>query len=257
MATVVSGDMPGSVRTLLDRAGFKKKAADADRFIIKPNLIENAPPPVTTDVRCIEGIAVFLKAEYPSIPLCIAEGSGGCDTHRAFSELGYTDMAERIGAELIDLDREETENIKVPQAMEWPEIVIPRILRGAFIISAAVLKHHTITGVTLSCKNMIGILPESMYGGYWSYGKSLVHRDDVEKVIHDLHRAVPVGFAVIDASIGQTGSHLRGGIPCRPPVNRLIAGPNPADVDAEGCRFLSTDPSDIAHIRYCREIYPP
>jgi uncharacterized protein (DUF362 family) len=244
-----------SVPEALKHAGLAEKAADAQRIIIKPNLLEDIPPPTTTDVRCIAAIVHYLREHVPDAEIVIAEGSGGCDTSKAFRTLGYDDLSQDLDVPLIDLDRQPVKAIEVPGVKQWDSIFLPEPVLEGFLISAAVLKHHTITAVTLALKNLIGILPEQHYSGYWSYKKSMVHKDDVEKVIHDINVIRHVDFAVIDAAVGQQGSHLSGGTPFRPPINKIIASPNPVAADEAGCRLLNVDPNHVEHIQYCKDIY--
>ncbi|MFC1583034.1 DUF362 domain-containing protein [Planctomycetota bacterium] len=256
MATVVEFEnYEVSVPEALEHAGLAEKAADAQRIIIKPNLLEDIPPPTTTDVRCVAAIVNWLRVNVPDTEIVIAEGSGGCDTPKAFRALGYDDLSEDLDVPLIDLDRQPVREIEVPGVKQWDTIFLPETILDGFLISAAVLKHHTITAVTLALKNLIGMLPEEHYSGFWSYKKSMVHKDDVEKVIHDINVIRRVDFAVIDAAVGQQGSHLRGGTPFNPPINKIIASPDPVAADEAGCRLLGVDPNHVEHIQYCRDIY--
>jgi uncharacterized protein (DUF362 family) len=245
-----------SAKAALEASDFASHIKEASKVIIKPNIIEDVRPPLTTDVRCIEAIIKFIKERFSDKNIVIAEGSGGCSTSKAYKVLGYELISEEYDVPLIDLDEEsEIKTIKVPNALEWKEIRLPEPIIEGFLISVPVLKHHTITRVTLSLKNLIGILPKKHYSGYWSYNKSMVHKDDVEKVIHDIHRIRRADFAVIDAAIGQYGSHLTGGKPFDPPIGKIIAADNPVEADEAGCGFLDEDPLDIEHIQYCKSIY--
>jgi len=243
-----------SVPEALEKAGLASLLPPAGRVLIKPNLLQDAPPPVTTHVECVEALVRFIRENSPSVEIVVAEGSGGCDTWKAFDALGYRKLSA-YGVRLVDLDGEPVKEYRVPHALQWETLTLPALLEDAFLVSAAVLKHHTITRVTLSLKNLIGILPADFYGGYWSYRKSMVHKDDVEKVIHDIHRVRRVDFALIDAAVGQEGSHLRGGRPFDPPVGKIVAAADPVEADSEACRLLDVEPDEVEHIRYCRAVY--
>jgi uncharacterized protein (DUF362 family) len=257
MSTVVEFETyEKSVQEALERSGFASKVKEASKIIIKPNIIEDVPPPLTTDVRCIEAIIRYIQERFEAKHIVIAEGSGGCQTSKAYKKLGYTELAEKYKVELIDLDAHKTiKEVKVEHSLQWGTIYLPELVIEGFLVSAAVLKHHTITHVTLSLKNMIGILPKKHYSGYWSYNKSMVHKGDVEKAIHDIHRVRRADFAVIDAAIGQFGSHLTDGRPFDPPIGKIIACSDPVQADEAGCRLLNEDPEDIEHIQYCKKIY--
>ncbi|KPJ98592.1 MAG: hypothetical protein AMK71_11140, partial [Nitrospira bacterium SG8_35_4] len=119
--------------------------------IIKPNIVNPSPPPVTTDVRVVEGILSALR-EAGIQEIAVAEGSGTGDTMDNFQKLGYAEL----DTVLLDLDREETVELQVDNHRVWQRITVPQILIDTFIISVPVLKEHSMCGVTISLKNMIG-----------------------------------------------------------------------------------------------------
>jgi len=45
-----------SISKILNELEFNKKLTNIIKIVIKPNLLECAPPPTTTDVRCVEAI---------------------------------------------------------------------------------------------------------------------------------------------------------------------------------------------------------
>ncbi|MDI6654818.1 MAG: DUF362 domain-containing protein, partial [Candidatus Hydrothermarchaeota archaeon] len=84
--------------------GLRKLNIPAQRkIVIKPNLIDNRPYPVTTSPKTVEGILEYFKGKAKEI--IIAEGSGWCreGTNKAFEDLGYAELAERYGVKLVDL----------------------------------------------------------------------------------------------------------------------------------------------------------
>lgn len=211
--------------------------------IIKPNLVEPSHPPTTTDVRVVEGIISALRnAGIQNI--IVAEGSGTGDTKDNFALLGYAGL----NAELVDLDREKAVAVPVDNPYVWKEIMIPEILLNKFIVSVPVLKEHSMCGVTVSLKNMIGLLPEKYYSGYWTYKKSQVHKYDTHGCIADLMSVVCPDLAIVDASIGMKGSHLSG-TPINPPVNIIYGSNDPLEADQFGCRLLGRDWQKIKYLQ--------
>lgn len=213
------------------------------KIVIKPNIVEPAPPPVTTDVRIVEGITKAL-ADSGINEVIIAEGSGTGDTLENFRALGYA----QLGVRLIDLDRTETVELAAPDYSVWEYISVPKILLDKFIISVPVLKEHSMCGVTISLKNMIGVLPANYYSGYWSYKKSLIHKYDTHGCIADLISIINPDCAIVDATIGMKGSHLSG-IPVTPPINIVYASESPLEADKFGCQLLGRDWEDIRYLK--------
>jgi uncharacterized protein (DUF362 family) len=215
--------------------------------IIKPNLVEPSLPPVTTDVRVVEGVIAALK-EKGVRDITMAEGSGTGDTLDNYRKLGYGNL----GVELVDLDREKTVTLSVVNYRIWKEIVVPEILLDKFIISVPVLKEHSLCGVTVSLKNMVGILPEAHYSGYWTYKKSQIHKYDTHGCIADIIRVIKPDLAVVDATVGLKGHHLSG-TPVRPPIDLVYGSADPLEADRFGCELLGRNWQDIKYLKMIQD----
>jgi len=218
--------------------------------LLKPNLVTRSPPPVTTDVGMVAAVAKWCR-EVTSATIVVVEGSGEGETHRNYRHLGYRAVP---ADDFIDLDREEVVEYAHPGAERFRKIWLPGILSQGFLISIPVLKDHSMAGVTLSIKNMVGALPASRYGGYWAFKKSSVHNGDLYQAIADLARYRPPDLALIDGRIGMKGSHLSG-TPCSPPKRVLLGGRNPWAVDAKGAWILGWSWERIGHLRATRPLF--
>lgn len=216
-------------------------------ILIKPNLVEALPPPITTPVGLVAALVELLK-EITSAAINIGEGSGAMqyETGRAFNELGYTDMAGRYGVKLIDLNSEKPVRLEQKACRRWPVMYLPRIALESFLISVPVLKAHSLAGVTLTMKNMMGLAPPQHYRNGGSWKKSAFH-DRIQEAVADLNRYRTPDYTVLDATIGMSTAHLWGPT-CDPPVNRLAAGYDPVAIDAFGTSLLNRQWRDIGHI---------
>jgi uncharacterized protein (DUF362 family) len=215
--------------------------------IIKPNLVEPSPPPVTTDVRVVAGIIAALN-ELGIEDITIAEGSGTGDTLENFKTLGY----DSLDMPLIDLDKARTVTLPVKHHRVWERISIPEMLLESFIISVPVLKEHSLCGITASLKNMIGVLPARYYSGYWTYKKSQVHKYDTHGCIADLVSLVRPDLAVVDATQGMTGHHLSG-TPLEPPLNLVYGSESALEADFFACELLGREGREIAYLQFIAE----
>jgi len=246
-------DYHSTVFNVLGELGFAGRLKNRKKIIIKPNLLQDTPPPCTTDVHCIEAITRFIQENNPDTKIMILEGSGGCSTKKAFRVLGYEALAEAYNLELLDVDDADTVLLKNPDALAYREIYLPKILFESYIISVPCLKDHSITGITLSFKNLIGLLPEKYYGKYWSYNRSDVHRVGVDKAILDLSNYINIDLCIIDGRIGQQGSHLAGGRHCNPYKNVILGGYDALEVDRKGAEIMGHKWQDIKHLRMIAE----
>ncbi len=86
----------------------EKALSEKKPILIKPNYINSKHPStgITTDSGIIEGIVKFLRARKME-KIVIGEGSGFADTMQAFEVAGVDAVAERWGARLVDLNKDE------------------------------------------------------------------------------------------------------------------------------------------------------
>jgi uncharacterized protein (DUF362 family) len=224
-----------------------KDKQPSEPVIIKPNIVKPAPPPITTDVKVVEGIIRALK-DSGIKDILIAEGSASGDTLENLDILGYG----RLGVKMIDLDREETVTVKVNNYNVWNEIIIPKMLLNKFIISVPVLKEHSMCGVTISLKNMVGILSARHYSGYWTYKKSMIHKYNLDGCIADIISVIKPDWAIVDATVGMRGSHISGTL-IEPPLNLVYGSQDPLEADKYGCELLGINWKNIMYLRIIAE----
>ncbi len=238
---VVEGRDPASmVKTGLRQLNIEpvKKA------VIKPNLIINRPPPVTTPVETVEAIAEYLQ-RYQKVT--IAEGSGWCDTSQAFEELGYSDLAEKYGVKLVDLNKDSYELRSNAKALALKEFESPLTLKDSYIISAAVLKVHSITKVSLSLKNMLGAtLGEKARVAK----KGRFHRKLNESIV-DINIYLKPSLAIIDGRQACIGGELGGE---SKEFNVMIFSTDLVAADAVGAKLLGYEPLSITHLKLAQEL---
>ena len=160
---------------------------------------------------------------------------------------GYDRLAEAHDVELVDLNEAELIELRDPSCKVFPTFMMPRLVMESFVISAAVLKAHSLATVTLSMKNMIGVAPPAYYqcGGHWK--KSVFHRQ-MQTSVFELNRYRKPDLAFIDGSVGLAEHHL-GGPTCDPPVGRLLAGFDAVTVDAAGAQLLGIPWQRVGHIK--------
>jgi uncharacterized protein (DUF362 family) len=237
-----------SVPLLLEAIGAPPILARQTRILIKPNLVNASPPPVTLPVAACVALVEACR-RWSSAPIVVAEGTG--ERHLTTAEIfrihGYDRLTNEHGIELIDLNQAELVELHDPRCRVFPTFMMPRLVMESFVISAAVLKAHSLATVTLSMKNMIGVAPPAHYqrDGYWK--KSAFHQQ-MQTAIFDLNCHRRPDLAIIDASIGLAEHHL-GGPCCEPPIKRLVAGFDPVAVDAAGAALLGIPWRQVGHIR--------
>lgn len=249
MVTVRFQSFKKSIFDALDAVKAYETIAGQARVLIKPNLINDSPHPITTSPECCESIIKYIR-RYSRADIIIAEGCGDGDqeTDQVFQVLGYGKLAEEYGIELVDLNDAPLKKLENPDCSFFPEMVLPEIAFSHYIISVPVLKAHSLAGITGTLKNMMGFAPPKHYsGGYGTWKKAVFHTNMQQSLI-DLNKYIAPDLSVMDCSIGMAEFHL-GGAHCKPPVEKIIAGINPWEVDREAAGLLGLDWEKIPHVR--------
>ena len=241
-----------SLSALLDLLEVGPVLASVDRIVIKPNLVNTSPPPVTTPVELVAAIVNYAR-DVSNAKIVVAEGCGSpfYDTYRVFRKLGYVELADSQGIGLVDLNHAELLTLKDNRCSLLPQFLLPRLVMESFLISVPVLKRHSLAKVTLSMKNMMGCAPPKHYGGLvWK--KSKLHKNIHRSIFEiNLHRAPDL--TVLDGSVGLASYHL-GGPKCKPPVSKLVGGSDPVAVDSYGTGLLCLDWKEVKHIALAHSI---
>ena len=237
-----------SMSRALDSTGAREILAKQSAILIKPNLINATPHPVTTPVRCCEALVEYIRT-YSRAEIIIAEGCGdpSFDTDEIYDILGYRELSRRHGIALVDLNESPLRKLKNRNCPVFPEIYLPEIVFTHFIISVPVLKAHSFAVITGTLKNMIGIAPPQYYSGkFGTWNKAVFHRD-MHQSITDLNTYRSPDLSIIDATIGLPDYHL-GGRHCDPPIGKIITGFDPIEVDREAARLLGLKWEEIPHL---------
>ncbi len=242
------GKWQESISLLLDAAKVVNAIHESGKkVLIMPNLVEDLLPPITTPVACVREVVRYLKKNC-SADIIIGEGCGSVqyDTFHCFSALGYDELSANEQVPLIDLNNEPSVKLQNPQCACWPEMHLPELLFDVFLFSVPVLKAHTLAGVTLTMKNMMGVPPPEHYrqGGNWN--KSSFHAN-VHEAVFDLNRYRMPDFTLLDATVGMQEAHLFGPT-CNPPKNKMACGFDPVAIDAWGADLLGFGWQNIKHI---------
>lgn len=239
---------PASVTEALDAIGAQAPIAAADRILIKPNLVEASPPPITTPTDCVEAVIAYVR-RHSRASITIGEGCGASDTETwtVFEQLGYADMAERLRVDLVDLNNASLVERHRPDLPILSTIILPEILFDHLLISVPVLKAHSLCMITGTLKNMMGCLPPAHFGNrFGSWKKASFHQQLHEKIM-DLNAHRTPDITVMDARVGLAEHHL-GGPTCDPPANRILAGLDPLAVDRRAAELLGMNWQAIDHL---------
>jgi len=229
----------------LDLVDYKSALVGFNKVLIKVNFItvETWDTGATTDPVVVEAIINKLK----SLPLevfVVESDATMTNADKAYEATGMKEMCERNGVKFLNLRREkEKVKINVPTCETLKTITVPRIVKESAVISAAKLKTHMATKVTLGLKNMFGLLPDKLKFKY--------HAQGISSVIVDINQVIKPALTVIDGFVGMEGRGPSDGTPVK--MDLILAGKDVVATDATAARAIGFDPAQISHIRRAAE----
>ena len=229
----------------LDMIDYKKALAGYDKVLIKVNFIceQTWDSGATTDPLVVEAIILKLK-ELPLKIYVVESDASITNADKAFDATGMKEMCIRNGVEWLNLRYvEDKVKLKIPNGETLKDITVPRLVTESAIISAAKLKTHTATTVTLGMKNMFGLLPDKFKAKY--------HARGISSVVVDINTVLKPSIIVIDGFVGMEGNGPVNGEPV--PMDLIIAGTDAVATEAVGCRIMGIDPKQVKHIRRANE----
>ncbi len=229
------------VHEALERLGAAEVVRPDDVVVLKPNYVEPMLPDtgVTTDPRVIAAVVEWLQ--YQGVRnITIAEGGATLErTERAFQMVGLPELAERLGVRLVNAFRDETEEVVIPHALSLNRVRLSSTIYNATcLINLPKLKCHSMAGVTLNVKNLMGaVVPDH----------EIMHRE-LHKRLSDLATVLRPKLTIIDGLIGSE-RHETAGTPVKTDV--IIAGADIVATDTIGCLVMGQEPREIDHLRLC------
>lgn len=166
------------------------------------------------------------------------------DTRAIIESVHLREYVGPLSRVFVDLNVDDVERTVLrTHASRLRELYLPKTLLAAdFLVSLPKLKTHHWAGVTLSLKNMFGVVPGSCYG----WPKNILHWAGIDRAILDINAAIRPNFAIVDGIIGMEGNGPIQGTLKR--CGTVICGDDPVAVDATCARVMGLRPDKIKHI---------
>jgi uncharacterized protein (DUF362 family) len=195
----------------------------------------------TTDPIIVEGLVQEISKVNKDISIVESDATLTLADHAAKAS-GILDLCDKYGIQFSNLSKIKDQiTIKIPDYESIKQITIPRIVLESHIISAAKMKTHMDTTVTLGLKNMFGLLPDK--------NKNKFHSKGISKVTVDINRVLRPTAVVIDGFVAMEGNGPVSGNAVQ--MDLVLSGIDPVSTDATASRIMGFDPHRIYHIRRC------
>lgn len=229
-------------------AGLRLFSVDVrgKNVVLKPNLVDYIAGNAINTEPCLVAAAAECFRRLGAKEVAVAEGPGHQrDTQLVLTESGYAPILRDNRIRFVDLNRDELVRVTLEATYtRLKRLWLPRTVVGAdFLVSMPKVKTHHWSGVTLSMKNMFGVVPGSRYG----WPKNILHWSGIQESILDICATVPIKFVIADAIMAMEGNGPLNGTPR--PLGKIVLADDPVAADATCARLMGLEPERVIHIR--------
>ena len=213
--------------------------------LLKPNLVGFDPLGVMNTHPAVIAAARESFLRLGAAQVLIGDGPAmDRDTEGILESVRVGAYVSGLKNVFVDLNTDDVKRIPLKtRASRLRELYLPKTALGAdFLVSMPKLKTHHWAGVTLSLKNMFGIVP----GGCYGWPKNVLHWAGIDRAILDINAAARPDFAIVDGIVGMEGNGPIQGTPKASKV--LILGDDPVAVDATCCRLMGLVPERVKYL---------
>jgi len=260
-------DISKAVHLALDKIEIPNLSGKT--ILLKPNVGREVDPKlgINTNPDVVEATFNYLRDRYEANFLIGDSPIINTDTKKAFEQSGFTDLLNNKDLQFIDLDKLTPVKKEIPNGKILKNIRITGYFHDIdYIISIPVLKMHMHCGVSLSFKNMKGLI--------YKRDKIALHHLQSPKLIEELKKSmrkikeldiaiadlanifVP-DLVVIDASYAHEGMGPSSGNAVK--LDTIIASTNflAADIIALTLTQPEWSLEDVPHLKLISETILP
>jgi len=216
------------------------------RILLKPNLVEFDPAGVINTHPAVIEATIDSFRSLGAREVVVAEGPGHRrDIEYLLTASGIYDVINEHRVRFVDLNADDVRLTKLRSSFtNLRQLYLPETLFNAdLLVSMPKLKTHHWAGVTLSLKNMFGVVPGSVYG----WPKNALHWAGIHGSILDINSSLPIPqFAIVDGIVGMEGNGPIQGQAKQSGV--LILGEDLVAVDATAARLMKIEPRKIEYL---------
>ncbi len=236
------GDDPALLtRKVIDSlGGMQRFVAKNAVVVVKPNMAWDRAPEYAGNTNP-EVVAALVTMCYEAGAKRVNVFDNPCNAaQRVYENSGIRAAAQKAGAKVYFMDRWNFVNASIPGGSlmnGWP--VYRDAVECDTFINVPVLKHHGLTNLTLSMKNMMGVC-----GGV----RGMIHVDIGKKLV-DITQFIAPDLTVIDAYRVLLRNGPSGGSLADVRVDKtVLASTDPFLADVYACRLMDTDPNAVSYV---------
>lgn len=238
---LVRGGTPAErLSVALDALGGLAQFAPKDKTIaLKPNIGWDRTPAqgANTDPELVAAAVKMLVGADAKVSLFDFTCNAG---QRCYRRSGIEDAARKAGAKVTQIHEKRFDEIELPGGkIETKWGIYRDYLHADFRINMPILKHHSLAGISMGLKNLMGVMADS---------RPSIHNNFDQKLI-DIAAQILPELTIMDARrVLRRNGPQGGNVDDVEIMNCLIAGFDPVAVDAEGARLFGSDPTELTYL---------
>jgi len=220
--------------------GMSRFVRPGDHVVVKPNVLTGrAPELATTTNPFVVAAVVKMALEAGARDVVVLDRPTGA-ARNAFEVSGIAKAVSGAGGRVKYLSDRDFVNTSIPDGKilkAWP--IVADIFDADVFINIPIAKNHGLAGLTMSMKNLMGVM-----GG----SRGTIHQDFDTKIV-DINTLIRPHLVVLDAYRILVRNGPTGGNPddVRTPKT-CIAGTDPVAVDSLGTSLFGMKPSDLGYL---------
>jgi uncharacterized protein (DUF362 family) len=242
-----NSDLRSTILRGLTELGIGASSIRGKRVLLKPNLVEahkNIDHINTHPLLIRAAVEAFLSLGASHV--IVAEAAGHMrDSILVLEESGLAEVLAEDRIPFVDLNESSVVKVNnLGKLSKLEHFYFPEeILNSDIVVSVAKMKTHHWAGVTLSMKNLFGVMPGIVYG----WPKNVLHWAGLQECIFDITATLKPNLAIIDGIYGMEGDGPIMGTPIQ--SNVLVIGKNLPAVDATCARIMGIIPEKISYLK--------
>lgn len=194
----------------------------------------------TTDPYLLDMLLDLLESSYPSASITVLENDAtGVNADNIFTFLGIDKVIEKHKCRFLNVARAEWMSINI-DGLHFKQLDVPSILRACdLFITFPKLKSHTITKLTCSLKNQMGLFRPR---------RKIAYHHALDELIVDCNLAMKPNLTIVDANLAMEGNYgPTYGSPKK--LGLLIASRDLVAADSFCAKLFGLNPKSIGHIK--------
>lgn len=225
--------------------GMERFVRKGDVVVVKPNILTAREPQYAATTNPAVVAAVVKMAWEAGAKSVTVFDNPTAPTRQAYQVSGIAKAVDGVDGRMKVLSDRDYDRIEIPEARSlesWP--LVTDIFDADVVINIPCAKTHGLAGLTLSMKNLMGIM-----GGQ----RGRIHQGFDQKIV-DLNSLVRPQLQVLDATRllvrnGPSGGSLSDVRPGR----LVVAGTNAVELDSYGATLFGRKPQSLSYLKLAEE----